>query len=178
MDFNLPTATFIGVALAFTGAAGLVHQLVRLLQVLRCRSWQTVDAEVTHVLVHEEATTAHYGNAPGQQGREGPTSCWVEVEYRFRVGDATHTSRRVRPGPPRQYGSREQALAAVASWPVGTRVRAYYSRRNPKRAVLDRTVPAWLYVGPLIAAAALVAGMIQLHEHPIVAAPAGETAPD
>lgn len=131
------------------------------------------------VAVSEHATSAPYANQPGQMGEKGPTQYVAEVLYRYQVAGTTHTGRRLRPVPQRRHSSRERALAAVASWPVGARVTAYCHPRDPARAVLDRRVPAWLYAGLVIAALLMTAGVIQLQRHPIVAAPAGqETAPD
>jgi len=167
----LPQQTFIGVVLVVVGALGLLYLLVRLAQLLRCRSWRAADAEVVEVVVREHATSAPYSSQPGQAGEEGPTQYSAEVVYRYQAGGATHLGRTLRPVPPRRYSSRERALAAVARWPVGARVSAYCHPRDAARAVLDRSVPPWLYAGLVITAGLVIAGAIQLHGHPIVAAP-------
>ena len=96
----------------------------------RSASWPTVDATVTHSAVFTTAETSSTGSRASTMYEHFPA-----VRYEYEVGGKRYRSGRLI--FLRTNYTRADAEAAVARYPVGHRVTAHYSPRNPKVAVLE-----------------------------------------
>ncbi len=89
-----------------------------------------------------ESTIKQGSNVLGSSDEDGESSpvFTAEISYSYQVGGAEYASKRVAFGGSRSYSKRESAEKEAVRYPEGTRLPVYYDPKNPKEAVLDRTV--------------------------------------
>ncbi len=116
-------------------AVGLVAALFAARSVSRARrslQWPVVEAAVTHSRVFtQKSTSVGRGQAVSMPMEEHYPAVWYEYEVEGR----RYRSKRIIFFPTNY--TRADAEAAVARYPAGRRVTAYYSPANPKIAVLE-----------------------------------------
>ncbi len=107
------------------------------LALLAWRSWQIKQASPQWPWVEGEVLEARTRarNETGDQAGT-PTHEWfTEVRYRYTVNGVDHTGNRLRAFG-RQHFDEQQALAEIAPFKPGQRVRVYYDPAKPSSSVL------------------------------------------
>lgn len=124
---NIPLPAYqlpIAVVTLAIGIVILGYAIWCLIVSIRILTWPSVEALIVSATIEEEYN-------------EGV--CYrSKITYRYLIDEHEFTSSRIRIGPERLSGSQKFPQKVIAKYPAGTRVRAWYSPKDPSRSVLER----------------------------------------
>ncbi len=94
------------------------------------KNWPSVNAQITLSEVRESQSQDSEGDLR--------TSYYPYVQYTYQIGGVLYQGDKITFGARKMVYSAKKAAAALASYPLGAQVKAFYNPENPKEAVLEQ----------------------------------------
>lgn len=94
------------------------------------KNWPSVNAQITLSEVRESQSRDSEGDLQ--------TSYYPYVQYTYQIGGVVYQGDKITFGARKMYYSTKKAAAALASYPLGAQVKAFYNPTNLQEAVLEQ----------------------------------------
>lgn len=139
----------LGVGLLMAGLLGIVsYGVLPAVESLRSRDWQPVEASIEAVSLHGPPSTLH------------PPLDWVQIRYRYRVGDADHHG--VRYDPHDGQYAHDSSQSIVAGLQASPRITVWVNPADPGEAMVFRELRWAVFLFTFPALALALAGGLML----------------